>query len=481
MDGKKYDIIVAGSGVAGSLAAAVAAKAGLSVLLIDKNNENEPGKKTNWGWVCGDAVAKSHLDFVSKKINLSFSEPELDHKVDGVVAYSPDLQSKFPFDGEGFILDRPEFVRKLRNFALKNGAEYLPEFDIEAPILKDNFVVGVSGKDKNMKHVEISAKLVIDALGISTNLRRKLPDNPYIDKMIDIEDLESTGRYIYEFDLDGEDPKFYDQKYAIIHLNQNIAPGGYGWVFPKSKKGRINIGIGIQRASLMKRNNKMKKNDTLQSLMDEYVNYIPILKNPKLYNKDNNGKGYWSVSVRRQLECLVYNGYMGAGDSMAMPNPISAGGIGPALIAGILAGENAARAIQEKDVSIKNLWKYNLDFNAEYGNKTASMEVFRIYLQSLNNDIINYGFKNFITDKEAVDLIYGRIPELSIATKFKIALKGVANINAFSNLKYVADEMKVFNKLYAEYPKTPDNFVVWKEKVVNEMKKVKERFEPNPV
>ena len=28
------------------------------------------------------------------------------------------------------------------------------------------------------------------------------------------------------------------------------------------------------------------------------------------------------------MESLVYDGYMGAGDSMVMPNPISAGGIG---------------------------------------------------------------------------------------------------------------------------------------------------------
>ncbi|MCL5433721.1 MAG: NAD(P)/FAD-dependent oxidoreductase [Candidatus Marsarchaeota archaeon] len=478
---EEYDIIVAGSGVAGSLAAAVAAKSGLNVLLIDKNKPTEPGKKTNWGWVCGDAVAKSHLDFVSSRIGLSFDAPELDLKVDGVVAYSPDMQSKFPFDGEGFILDRPEFVRKLNAYALKNGAHYISEFDIEVPIIKDNYVVGVSGKDKNKENRSYNAKIVIDALGISTNLRRKLPDNSYIDKTIDIDDLESTGRYIYDAEIEGNDSTYYDQKYAIIHLNQELAPGGYGWVFPKSKKGRVNIGLGVQQRSLKIRNEKLNKNNSLQSLMDEYVKYIHVIKNPTLYNKDNNGKGIWSVSVRRQLECLVYNGYIGAGDSMAMPNPISAGGIGPALVAGILAGENAIRAVNDRDYSMKNLWKYNLDFNNEYGNKTAGMEVFRIYLQSLNNDIINYGFKNFLSEQEAVDLTYGRIPELSLATKFKMILKGASNINAFANLKYAVDEMKFFNELYKQYPKSPGEFVEWKHKVLSEMEKVKKRFKPNPI
>ena len=53
----RYDVIVAGAGLAGSLAAAMAAKGGASVVLLDRNKEAEVGKKTNWGWVCGDAVA----------------------------------------------------------------------------------------------------------------------------------------------------------------------------------------------------------------------------------------------------------------------------------------------------------------------------------------------------------------------------------------------------------------------------------------
>ena len=91
---------------------------------------------------------------------------------------------------------------------------------------------------------------------------------------------------------------YYDEKNAIIHLNQNMAPGGYGWVFPKSN-GKVNIGIGVQKRSLEIRNQKLGKKDTLHTLMDEYVKSNPVLKNLKLFNKDNNGKGYWSVAVQK--------------------------------------------------------------------------------------------------------------------------------------------------------------------------------------
>ncbi len=476
---EKYDIIVAGAGLAGSIAATIAAKKGLKVLMLDRNKVEEPGKKTNWGWVCGDAIAASHLDYLKSRANIKFEFPELDQEVEGVYALSPDLKTKYLFDGRGYILNRPLFEKKLVDNAVANNVEYITQFDVEGPLIDNNFIVGVFGRDSKKYQKKFNAKITIDALGISTPLRRKLPENGYVDKTIAIDDLESTGRFIYEFDQDKEDLAYYDPKNALIHLNQEIAPGGYGWVFPKSKN-KVNIGIGVQKQSLEIRNKKMNANDNLQSLMEKYIKMNPVLKNLKLFNEFNNGKGYWSVSVRRQIESLVFNGYMGAGDSMAMPNPISAGGIGPALVAGALAGENSAEAIKNNDVSIKGLWKYNIDFNEEYGKKTAGLEVFRTYLQSLNNNVINYGMKTFLTLDEAKALSYGNIPELSIASKFKIILNGASNITAFSNLLYAVKKMKEFNNIYKTYPSI-EEFLKWKELIKKKMHEVKQHFKPAPI
>ena len=480
MPADQYDVIVAGAGLAGSLAAAVAARNGLRVALLDRNKEQEVGKKTNWGWVCGDAVADSHIQYIKSRVNINFSYPELDLKVDGVLVISPDLEYKIPFEGAGYVLNRPAFEYKLMQEARRYGAEYISEFEVEGPIMENNYVVGIFGKNKAMEHKEMRAKVVVDALGVATSLRRKLPENLFVDKVVDISDVESTGRYIYDFDADHEDPIFYDPKNALIHLNQQWAPGGYGWVFPK-KGTRVNIGIGVQKQSLEIRNRKLNKKDTLHTLMDEYVQHNPVIKNPRLMNDNNNGKGYWSVAVRRQLDCLTFNGYLGAGDSMAMPNPISAGGIGPALVSGILAGEQAVRAVKSGDASIEGMWQYNLDYNQEYGKKTAGLEVFRTYLQSLNNDTINYGMRMFLTAKEAETISYGNIPEMSLVAKAKIVLQGATNINAFNNLLYVVKKMKTLNGIYGRYPKNVSEFGKWRELVKAEMEEAKARFPPNPV
>ena len=137
--------------------------------------------------------------------------------------------------------------------------------------------------------------------------------------------------------------------------------------------------------------------------------------------------------------------------------------------------------MEENDTSVKGLWKYNVDYNQAYGKRTAGMEVFRIYLQSLNNDILNYGMKTFLTTKEASDITLGLIPELSLASKFKMVLKGATNVRAFSNLVYVVGKMKEFNSLYDAYPKTPEEFAPFKKTVKTIIEDAKERFKPNPV
>src|SRR3712207_2640234 len=114
----------------------------------------------------------------------------------------------------------------------------------------------------------------------------------------------------------------------------------------------------------------------LKTLIDEYVEMNPAIANPRLADgSDDNGNawGTWQVSVRRQNDCLVANGYIMVGDSAWMPKPLDAGGIGPAIVAATIAGKDIVEAIESKDVSDKGLWQYNINFINEYGYKTAGL------------------------------------------------------------------------------------------------------------
>ncbi|MCW6168910.1 MAG: hypothetical protein LVQ96_04755 [Thermoplasmatales archaeon] len=472
-----YDLIISGAGFAGLSAAIIASRKLDRVLLIDRNPSKNVGKKTNWGWVCGDAIGKPHIDFLERKIGVSFGSPEIERDFHAVYALSPDLRNRFKFDGDGYALDRPEFEARLLRIALKTGTKYLDNFEIDGPILEGNNVSGIYGRDQDNQLMTFRSKVVIDALGISSILRRKLPENPFIQRNVERNDIVLTGRYIFEYDRSDENPSFFDKSNALIHLNNDIAPGGYAWVFPKGEN-RVNIGLGVQQAAMETRNQKFKMNDTVKSLLDNYVKLNSKLHNLRIYDKNNNGTGFWTVSVRRQLDSIVFNGYMGAGDSMTMPNPLSAAGIGPAVIAGVLSAENAIRAIEERDVSVRGLWNYNLDYNNAYGNKMGGMELFRIYLQSLSNKSLNYGMEKFLTPEEASEITLGGVPKLSALSKLKFALRGLGDIKAFKGLVYTVQQMRFMDELYRNYPKNPDKFVTFSTAVKSEIEQAKQMFSP---
>ena len=53
-----YDVIVAGGGLTGTVAAQSIShysNQNLSILSVDRNPETFPGRKSNPGWTCGDA------------------------------------------------------------------------------------------------------------------------------------------------------------------------------------------------------------------------------------------------------------------------------------------------------------------------------------------------------------------------------------------------------------------------------------------
>jgi flavin-dependent dehydrogenase len=226
-----YDVIIAGGGMSGLLTAAAVAyysKQNTRVLVIDRNSDEEPGKKTINGWTCGDATSKGSLEYLRKNIGITYSYPELEHPVKGVVVFSPDHQTKVLFEGEGYILNRKLLPRKQVNDAKKLGVDFIFGVSVESLLAEDNSIKGVIGRNiKDNSIIKKTARVVIDSAGSATKLRQHLPINSKIEKEIDKDDLESTGRYIYEFEPAEEDTTWFDPDYAIIHLDQYLAPGGY--------------------------------------------------------------------------------------------------------------------------------------------------------------------------------------------------------------------------------------------------------------
>ncbi len=468
---RDYDIIIAGGGLAGLIVAASAAyysRQSLRTLVVDRNEISQVGKKTVMGWVCGDAVGKNTVDYMSERIKITWGHPEIEHPVKGVMAYSPDHETGIPFDGEGYILNRRLLPQKQLNDATKAGVEVRDHIALRSLVVEDSTVVGVEGEDlANKTTFRKTARLVVDCTGVTSVLRTNLPIKSFIQRRIDRDDLEATGRYIYNFDLARDDKTYFDPDYCIIHLDQKLAPGGYGWVFPKGNS-KVNIGLGVQQKAFEVRNKAMAVHTDLKTLIDEYVEMNPAIENPRLANgreDDGNAWGTWQVSVRRQNDCLVANGYMLVGDSAWMPKPLDAGGIGPAIIAATIAGKDAVEALQSGDVSERGLWRYNKHFIDDYGYKTAGLEVFRRMLQGLSNEQINYGMKHFLSKMDIDKITKGEHPEFSTVDKLGMVIRGAMNKKLAEDLRYCADTNKMLTEHYSEYPESPDGFPEWNKKL----------------
>ena len=466
-----YDVIVAGGGLAGTIAAqsvSYYSNQKLSILVIDRNSEFMPGRKSFSGWTCGDAVSKEAVDYMAERIKVPWSEPEIEHHVKGVMAFSPDRQTAIPFDGEGYMLNRQKLPEVQNERAKKRGINFEFEINLTGLLYDDSQVIGVEGIDNKTKQpFKKTAKVVIDTTGITSMLRNGIKNTTKMEKKIDRRDIESTGRYIMYFEKAQEDLTEFDPDYCIIHLDQDIAPGGYGWVFPKGQN-KVNIGLGVEKSLLDQRNARLKKTDTVSSLIDQYVARNRAIKNPKLSEDEidkNNATGNFQVSVRRQNDCLVANGYAIVGDAAWMPKPLDAGGIGPALVAGTIIGKCIVEAIESNDVTENGLWKYNKEFINEYGYKTAGLEVFRRLIQTLTNDQISYGMKHFLGDLDVEAISKGEHPDFSTIGKIGMMIRGALNKKLAEGLRYTTQQNKWLTQHYYNFPDSPDGFDEWKNKL----------------
>jgi digeranylgeranylglycerophospholipid reductase len=464
---RDYDIIVAGGGLAGMIVATSAAfysKQSLKILVVDRNPSPQLGKKTISGWVCGDAVGKNSVDYMTSRIGIKWQNPEIEHPVKGVIAFSPDHETSISFDGEGYILNRKVLPQKQLNDALNVGIEIKHNLALRNVMTENDRVIGIEGEDLQTKSAfKKTCKVVVDCTGVTSVLRTNLPITTHIQRKINRDDLEATGRYIYNFENQSEDNTYFDPDYCLIHLDQNIAPGGYAWVFPKGKN-KVNIGLGVQQKAMEEHNRKQGERKDLKTKIDDYVKLNPVIKNPQIADgesDDGNSWGTWQVSVRRQNDCLAANGYILVGDSAWMPKPLDAGGIGPAIIAATIAGKTVVESIQANDFSEESLWKYNLEFVEAYGYKTAGLEVFRRLLQKLSNDQINYGMKHFLSKLDVENITNGEHPEFGMVDKLNMFIHGALNKRLAEDLKTTAEVNKKLVSHYHNYPSNPNDFPEW--------------------
>jgi len=447
-----FDAIVVGAGTGGAIAARFLAKNGINVCLIDRKPRDQIGNK-----ICGDAVGNE----IFGMLNIDHPKnEELSCHIKGAKLYSPNLKKCLTLvdpKQAGYIINRLAFGQRLLNEAVDAGIkQFLDKTMALDLIYEKGIVAGLKVKLENGEKTNFKAKIVIDASGFYSPLR-KLVKSSLIEKNLSREDSILCYREIVEFSP--KDIEVQDPDYISIIMDQEKAPGGYIWYFPKNESS-LNIGLGAFMDIKGKVKELYQKN--------VFKEYITTSK----YKIISTGGGV--VPVRRPLWSCADNGIILIGDSACQVNPLHGGGIDPSMRAGFFAANSATRAIEKNDFSINALWEYNHRVMTGFGAEFAALDLLRMVLQTLTNDELNFGFeRDLLSGEEIIELSSKGGLNLSLVNMAVKVIKGITRPDLLLDLNFLRIKMNEISRLYKNFPDGLDKFPEWKEKAIGIYDKIK--------
>lgn len=370
----RYDIIVVGAGPAGSMAAFTAAKAGASVLLLEK--DQHIGLPIR----CAEGVGAKSIE------NLVPVEPRwIAQKISGVVFHSPSGKKlNIQSNQVGYVLHRKCFDYDLAQRAANAGVDVLTRAFVY-DLLNKNKICGVKVRHLGEKK-SFQAGVVIGADGVESRVGRWAG----LETHVALKDMETCAQVTaHNIDIEADKIHFY--------FSRKLAPGGYLWIFPKSENS-ANIGLGISGEFCRKKS----AYDYLMEFMQTRFPDAAILTT-------NLG----GVSASKPLKHVVSDGLMLVGDAARHSNPLTGGGICSGMTAGKIAGTVAANAVREKNVSKKRLQAYAKTFDKVEGKNLKKF----------------YNIKEFVyhlSDKDLIDIEQqvAKLPEnkRTLVNVFRVAL-----------------------------------------------------------
>lgn len=344
-------MVVVGSGPAGSTAARFAAEKA-RVLLVDKNREIGSPKR------CGEGLTIEAF----RDLDIPLDKRFINKEIYGSVVHSPGgrkIEMKYD-EPAGYIIERKIFDKFLAAEASRKGVRVLADAYATLNTVNGR-IVGVRLRHQGEIN-DINAKVVIAADGVESQIARKAGINTTLKPG----DIDSC------FEYEMSDIDICDQDMISAYLGKKNAPGGYVWIFPKDDD-RANVGVGVRGG----------EEKTAKYYLDRFIKSRPGLDKGSILEV-NVG----CIPVGAPLKQLVKDNLMVVGDAARQVNPIHAGGIHNAMLAGKIAGSAAAKAIDSKDMSILN--RYEQKWNSTKGKQLEKTLRIKYFMDKLSDEDMDY-------------------------------------------------------------------------------------------
>ncbi|MEM1873800.1 MAG: dehydrogenase, partial [Acidilobaceae archaeon] len=184
------------------------------------------------------------------------------------------------------------------------------------------------------------------------------------------------------------------------------------------------------------------------------------------------------LPTRRPLKTMVWDNFIAIGDSAYTVNPVHGGGIGYAMTAAKHAAEAILEAHSTGDYSARGLWKLNLLYMRDLGAKQASLDVYRIFMQTLGNDEIEWAVRKLSSEDLTIALLEGELRlDASLLDKVKIVASLVGKPRLLAKLVKTAEYARAAKSLYKSYPEDPSGLESWSERVESLIRSFKREVE----
>jgi len=352
----EYDVVIVGSGPAGSVTARFAAEAGAKVLVIERRRE------VGVPVLCGEGISRK-ID----KWHMLEGTRWIAGRMDGARIYSPDrtcvtLSAERAGNETGYVVYRDIFDQELARLAMKAGAKFMMNTKATGLIKDKEKIKGVKAQHFD-DDFEIKADIVVGADGVES----KVGQWAGIDTTLKPKDLETCCQYTLS-NIDCKDA------YCDFYLGREIAPGGYVWVFPKGKD-VANVGIGILAS--------LSESGLAKKLLDRFIE-----KDPRLKNAEPLRFLAGAVPVSNPVE-TVRDNFILIGDAARHVDPITGGGLTHCLEGGKIAGETIGRAIKEQNFSKEFLNTYEEGWKNAFGQKIERNYIVKEIMLDMDDKTFN--------------------------------------------------------------------------------------------
>lgn len=304
---ERYDVVAVGGGLAGAMAAWKSAQAGVKTLLVER--DREIGLPVR----CAEAAYTPWFE--------GYFRPEekfISNRVEALEFVSPDGMSiVVEGDDKGVVLERKIFDAHIATLAARADANIATRTDVTGmERLENGWKLSATHQGKPIR---FEARVVIASDGIESRVARWAG----VDTAVSLDDLESAAQYDM-VNIEIENPR-----HLYYYLGNEIAPGGYCWVFPKGDH-RANVGIGVLASRAARK--------TAKELLDEFIG-------ARFPRGKAVGFVTGGVPLARPLKVLALDNLLIAGDAARIVDPLTGAGIEAALHSGCLAGETAGEAV----------------------------------------------------------------------------------------------------------------------------------------